>query len=276
MCVCALGLRVEGRISTFHFAGLNVPFWVHTCAFHGSVRVAPRHMIIMSDTGPGPGPRFNIKTVFPNIRNPIINIKWLWDRLIFIMGIPQLVRHLYWSGPVTETALLKTSIKLTPFNNFQSTLFKHFHTIEHILTPNVFGGVKVFKKFTQIESKFAYTTQKRKCLHFDEIIITGCTGSCQSDNFQCSQWWKFRQNDDIFVSVKRNPIQFGILPPARQQAVTPRPMLIHVNEIRTNKTQCKIPGVKSPNISCVDSIKCQFNTLKCRYNAVQYCKILHK
>ena len=43
---------------------------------------------------------------------------------------------------------------------------------------------------------------KRKCLHFDEIFITGCTESCQNDNFQCSQWWKFHQNDDIFVSVK--------------------------------------------------------------------------
>ena len=42
---------------------------------------------------------------------------------------------------------------------------------------------------------------KRKCLHFDEIFVTGCTGSCQNDNFQCSQWLKFRQNDDIFVSV---------------------------------------------------------------------------
>ena len=42
---------------------------------------------------------------------------------------------------------------------------------------------------------------KQKCLHFDEILITGCTGSCQNDNFQCSQWWKFSQNDDIFVSV---------------------------------------------------------------------------
>ena len=42
---------------------------------------------------------------------------------------------------------------------------------------------------------------KRKCLHFDEIFITGCTESCQNDNFQCSQWWKFRQNDDISVSV---------------------------------------------------------------------------
>ena len=44
-------------------------------------------------------------------------------------------------------------------------------------------------------------TLKRKCLHFDEIFITGCTESCQNDNFQCSQWWKFHQNDDIFVSV---------------------------------------------------------------------------
>ena len=44
-------------------------------------------------------------------------------------------------------------------------------------------------------------TLKGKCLHFDEIFITGCTESCQNDNFQCSQWWKFRQNDDISLSV---------------------------------------------------------------------------
>ena len=46
-----------------------------------------------------------------------------------------------------------------------------------------------------------FSTLKRKCRHFDEIFITGCTGSCQNDNFQCSQWWKFRQNEDISVSV---------------------------------------------------------------------------
>ena len=33
------------------------------------------------------------------------------------------------------------------------------------------------------------------------MFITGCTGSCQNDNIQCSQWWKFRQNDHICVSV---------------------------------------------------------------------------
>ena len=42
---------------------------------------------------------------------------------------------------------------------------------------------------------------KRKC-HFDEIAITGCTGSFHFDNFLCSPRWKSNQNDIIFrVSV---------------------------------------------------------------------------
>ena len=41
----------------------------------------------------------------------------------------------------------------------------------------------------------------RKCRHCDEIIITDCTGSCHFDNFRCSRWWKFHQNDNISVSV---------------------------------------------------------------------------
>ena len=36
---------------------------------------------------------------------------------------------------------------------------------------------------------------------FDEIFMTGCTRSCQNDNFQCSQWWKFNQNGNISISV---------------------------------------------------------------------------
>ena len=47
---------------------------------------------------------------------------------------------------------------------------------------------------------------KRKCRHFDEIFITGCTKSCQNDNFRCSQWWKFHQNDNISVSVTQTLI----------------------------------------------------------------------
>ena len=33
------------------------------------------------------------------------------------------------------------------------------------------------------------------------IFITGCTWRCQNDNFECSQWWKCCQNDEISVSV---------------------------------------------------------------------------
>ena len=46
---------------------------------------------------------------------------------------------------------------------------------------------------------------KRKCHHFDEILITGCTGSCHFDN---CQWWKFHQNADISISVmiKSSPL----------------------------------------------------------------------
>ena len=54
------------------------------------------------------------------------------------------------------------------------------------------------------------------------MFITGCTGSCQNDNFQCSQWWKFRQNDDIFVSVvifphTDNPQSTGYNKPKKKQ-----------------------------------------------------------
>ena len=53
-------------------------------------------------------------------------------------------------------------------------------------------------------------TLKRKCRHFDEILITGCTGSCHFDNFQCSQWWKFHQNEDISVSVNEYDLQMWL------------------------------------------------------------------
>ena len=49
-------------------------------------------------------------------------------------------------------------------------------------------------------------TLKQKCRHFDEIFITGCTESCQNDNFRCSQWLKFHQNDNISVSVNGSAI----------------------------------------------------------------------
>ena len=34
-----------------------------------------------------------------------------------------------------------------------------------------------------------------ECYHFDEIFVTGYPKSCYNDNFWCSQWQKFRQNN---------------------------------------------------------------------------------
>ena len=58
---------------------------------------------------------------------------------------------------------------------------------------------------------FTEPTLKRKCCHFDEILITDCTESCHFDNFRCSQWLKFRQNDDISVSVYFNLLNAEVL-----------------------------------------------------------------
>ena len=66
---------------------------------------------------------------------------------------------------------------------------------------------------------WGFHTLKRKCRHFDEILITGCTGSCHFDNFKCSQWWKFHQNEDISVSVYL--IRWWTLPRARIQGLRP-------------------------------------------------------
>ena len=75
-------------------------------------------------------------------------------------------------------------------------------------------SMKCPSKYTKLVMKrydilqFLRTSLKRKCRRFDEILITGCTGSCHFDNFQCSQWWKFHQNEDISVSVIHRQLYF--------------------------------------------------------------------
>ena len=62
-----------------------------------------------------------------------------------------------------------------------------------------FRGVMIPALSSSVHSRLS--SLKRKCRHFGEIFITDCTGSCHFYNFQCSQWWNFRQRDDISVSV---------------------------------------------------------------------------
>ena len=49
-------------------------------------------------------------------------------------------------------------------------------------------------------NRLLYVLLMRRCRTF-KIFTTGCTGSCQHDNFHYRQWWQFRQNGDISVSV---------------------------------------------------------------------------
>ena len=91
---------------------------------------------------------------------------------------------------------------VTSFNIMASWPFQEwlYLTNSSITMPSSLK-LKIRHDASQLLSSEIATSLKRKYCHFDEIFITGCTGSCQNDNFQCSQWWKFRQNGDIFVSV---------------------------------------------------------------------------
>ena len=123
-----------------------------------------------------------------SIGNPIVEIRRSYDRLISTMGFPILVRwHLY----------IESEVGISPASLLMAGSSTHYDVIKWKHIPHYCPDVR--------ESPHEGTiTLKRKCRHFDEIFITGCTESCQNDNFQCSQWWKFHQNDDIFVSVNAN------------------------------------------------------------------------
>ena len=61
-----------------------------------SYMAQPKARLLRAQRCKEPGPRRNIKTVFPGMEIPMLKIRRSRDRLIFNMGIPILVRqHLY-------------------------------------------------------------------------------------------------------------------------------------------------------------------------------------
>ena len=63
-----------------------------------------------------------------------------------------------------------------------------------------FNGEKfALEVWEGISNYIPHFTVKKK--HFYEIFIIDYGLSCQYGNFQSRQWWKFRQNGDIYVSV---------------------------------------------------------------------------
>ena len=66
------------------------------------------------------------------------------------------------------------------------------------------GGISYPDFFIQVSNHRCNNqtiSLKWTCCHFDDIFLAGCIGSCHSDNFQCSQWEKCHENDDISALV---------------------------------------------------------------------------
>ena len=109
--------------------------------------------------------RHNIKTVFPGMRISMLKIRRSWDRLIFIMGIPILVRrHLY-----IETA------KYWLVHSYLSALH-NWHWGNHMIAPVPVTHIWWIWMRWNTNLSRTITKQKAKVCAFYEIY-------CISDNY---------------------------------------------------------------------------------------------
>ena len=69
-------------------------------------------------------------------------------------------------------------------------------------TAKIIWDIPVFSVLNVLKMQPQHNpAMKWKCHHFGEVFNTGCTRSCQRNKYQCSQWQKFHQNDDISISL---------------------------------------------------------------------------
>ena len=120
---------------------------------------------------------------------PVLEQMWL------LMDLPWTYIHLKSSWEITKAETLRLSdsgFLLGDFfggSGWTEYLTRCFLLLSQRLTR---------KRFLHVSCQWMHT-ERVKC-HFDDIIITGCTGICQNDNFRCNEWLKkIRQNDDISV-----------------------------------------------------------------------------
>ena len=96
--------------------------------------------------------------------------------------------------------------------NFSSTIILF---LPHILIQSCFHFISpqliftCWNKIYQILNKYIITPLSSKQHHDYGILITGCTGSCQNDNFQHSQWPKFNQSD-ISILIQQSCSCWGV------------------------------------------------------------------
>ena len=97
---------------------------------------------------------------------------------------------------ITQTLLTMKQWQLSSFlNDFMAVKLIENTMVQStkiIIWKNMWMTVN-----TKLNHKMRVQLLQRKCHHFDKMFIIGCTGSCQNDNFRCSQWWKFHRNDNF-------------------------------------------------------------------------------
>ena len=92
-------------------------------------------------------------------------------------------------GSELQSELLPTSTIITIEVErilYEITKVKFFTNADSVIvTPIDPNGLPLEDRVSAIRGR--ELERKRKCRRFYEIFITGCTGSCHFDNFQCSQ-----------------------------------------------------------------------------------------
>ena len=112
----------------------------------------------------------------------------VWYRWLY--PYPSGLLHCYWEDHMIASVPVKQRwrIKSNDINPLQTIIQPLQNKTKHREYPT-----KYKHNITEME-KFSFWWIF--CLHFDEIFITGCTGTSSA-----SQWWKLHQNHDIFISV---------------------------------------------------------------------------
>ena len=89
-----------------------------------------------------------------------------------------------------------------PSNYFCDKVAKRPGAIYHVHSYAILRQTQTSPILLQVSSlDVCFYTLNPKCSHFDDLIVTGCTGSWQNDNLLCSQRREDCQHDSLLASV---------------------------------------------------------------------------
>ena len=144
--------------------------------------------------------------------------------------------HVQWWHTVYTTKYIQFCISLFSCDHVNNSLY--IHIIHFLIFFRVSSPALSQFQWSDLEGYGQNQSShwNVKFHHFYDIFITGCTESCQNDNFQCSQWWKFCQNEDNFwfseLIINHNKTQQML--GSNMCTKTPRIMNDYANSIMTS------------------------------------------